>query len=391
MTLQQISPWPSFSIQEIEAARKVLTSGKVNAWTGSETSYFQDEFSAYCNTKYSIALANGSLALSASYLALGVGPGDEIITTPRTFIATASSAVLLGAKVVFADVDPDSGSITADTIEPLITPRTKAIVVVHLGGWPADMEPICDLARSYNIAIVEDCAQAHGARIHGQSVGTFGDIGAWSFCQDKIMTTAGEGGMVTTSRSDLWDLIWSFKDHGKSYETVFSSTHKPGFRWLHSRFGSNFRLTEIQSSIGRIQLELLPEWTSLRTRNALQFADAFADLSLVRVPLPSLGLTHAWYKFYAYIKPKALANGWSRDRIIHEISETGYPAFSGSCSEIYLEKCFVDSDMSLANRLPIARQLGETSLMLLVHPTITPQQMSNYIHTVKQVLLRASR
>ena len=391
MNMHRIAPWPSFSEQEIEAARKVLISGKVNAWTGCETNNFQDEFSAYLNTKHSIALANGSLALSSAYLALGLGPGDEIITTPRTFIATASSAVLLGAKVKFADVDPDSGSITADTIEPLITQRTKAIVVVHLGGWPADMVSICNLARSYNIFVVEDCAQAHGARIHGQHVGTFGDISAWSFCQDKIITTAGEGGMVTTSSSDLWNLIWSFKDHGKSYEAVFNSTHKPGFRWLHTRFGSNFRLTEVQSSIGRIQLELLPEWTSLRTRNALKFASAFEDLSLVRVPLPPEGLTHAWYKFYAFIEPAALASGWSRDRIIHEITETGYPAFSGSCSEIYLEKCFSDSDMSQPIRLPIARQLGETSLMLLVHPTITPKQMSSYISAVKHVLLKALR
>ena len=336
-------------------------------------------------------MANGSLALSAAYLAVGLGQGDELITTPRTFIATASSAVLLGAKPVFADVDPDSGAITAATIAPLITPRTKAIAVVHLGGWPADMPAICDLARAHGIAVIEDCAQAHGARINGQSVGSFGDVAAWSFCQDKIMTTAGEGGMVNTSRPELWDAMWAFKDHGKTHEAVFGREHPPGFRWLHERFGSNFRLTELQSAIGRIQLQRLPEWTAIRTRNALLLAEALGDLPAVRVPLPPEHLTHAWYKFYAFVQPEALADGWSRDRILSEIAALGYPALSGSCSEIYLEKCFQDAGLAPAERLPVARELGETSLMFLVHPTITPEQMAGYAEAVRSVVQKACR
>ena len=336
-------------------------------------------------------MANGSLALSAAYLAVGIGQGDELITTPRTFIATASSAVLLGAKPIFADVDPNSGAITAATIAPLITPRTKAISLVHLGGWPADMSAICDLARAHGIAVIEDCAQAHGARINGQSVGSFGDVAAWSFCQDKIMTTAGEGGMVNTSREELWDVMWAFKDHGKTHEAVFGRDHPTGFRWLHERFGSNFRLTELQSAIGRIQLQRLPEWTAARTRNALLLADALADLPAVRVPLPPEGLTHAWYKFYAFVKPEALAAGWSRDRTLSEIAALGYPALSGSCSEIYLEKCFQDAGLAPAERLPVARELGETSLMFLVHPTITPEQMAGYAEAVRSVVQQACR
>ena len=336
-------------------------------------------------------MANGSLALSAAYLAVGLGSGDEIITTPRTFIATASSAVLLGATPVFADVDPDSGSITAATIAPLITPRTKAISVVHLGGWPANMPAICDLARSHGIAVIEDCAQAHGARLDGVSVGNFSDIAAWSFCQDKILSTAGEGGMVTTSRSELWDVMWSFKDHGKTFEAVFEREHPLGFRWVHERFGSNFRLTELQSAIGRVQLKYLPEWTAIRTRNSLLLADALKDVSSVRVPLPEDHVTHAWYKFYAFVQPEALADGWSRDRILSEIVELGYPAFSGSCSEIYLEKCFHEYGLAPVERLPIARKLGETSLMFLVHPTITPEQMAGYAQAVRSVVQKACR
>ena len=390
-----IAPWPHFDSDQIDSATRVLASGKVNTWTGGETKAFEQEFAAWCASSHAIAMANGSLALSAAYLANGLGPGDELITTPRTFIATASSAVLLGAKPVFADVDPDSGAISAATIAPLITPRTKAIAVVHLGGWPADMPAICDLARAHGLAVIEDCAQAHGARLRvagqWQSVGSFGDVAAWSFCQDKILTTAGEGGMVSTSRPELWDAMWSFKDHGKTHEAVFGREHPPGFRWLHERFGSNFRLTELQSAIGRIQLQRLPEWTAARTRNALLLAEALRDLPAVRVPLPAAGLVHAWYKFYAFVQPEGLAAGWSRDRILAEITEAGYPAFSGSCSEIYLEKCFQDAGLAPPERLPVARLLGETSLMFLVHPTITPEQMAGYTEVVRTVVKRSCR
>jgi len=386
-----IASWPQFDSEQIDAATGVLASGKVNVWTGQVTTAFEQEFATFCGTSHAIAMANGSLALSAAYLAIGLEPGDELITTPRTFIATASSAVLLGVKPEFADVDADSGAITASTIAPLITSRTKAISVVHLGGWPADMPAILELARAHGIVVIEDCAQAHGARIDGQSVGSFGDVAAWSFCQEKIISTGGEGGMVTTHRADLWDLMWAFKDHGKTHEAVFDREHQPGFRWLHERFGSNFRLTELQSAIGRIQLQRLPEWTAARTRNALQLAEALLDCSVVRVPLPPEGMTHAWYKFYAFVKPDALAGGWSRDRILSEIAALGYPAFNGSCSEIYQEKCFQEAGLTPAERLPVARQLGQTSLMFLVHPTITPEQMAAYSEAVRSVVQRACR
>ena len=390
-SLSNLATWPYFDADQIIAASRVLASGKVNAWTGAETTAFEQEFAHWCSTSHAIAMANGSLALSAAYLAIGLGSGEEVITTPRTFIATASSAVLLGAKPVFADVDVDSGAITAATIEPLITPRTKAITVVHLGGWPADMPAICDLARAHGIAVIEDCAQAHGARINGQSVGSFGDVAAWSFCQEKIISTGGEGGMVTTSSSELWDVMWSFKDHGKTHSVVFDREHLPGFRWLHERFGSNFRLTELQSAIGRIQLQHLPEWTAVRTHNAMLLADALANCSAVRVPLPPEGITHAWYKFYAFVRPDALADGWSRDRILKEIASLGYPALTGSCSEIYLEKCFQEAGLVPNERLRVARELGENSMMFLVHPTITSEQMAGYATAVRSVIKQACR
>lgn len=383
--------WPFYDAEQLSAAEGVLASGQVNAWTGNRTKCFEEQFSRFVGCKYSIAVANGSLALSSAYYSLGLVPGDEVITTPRTFVATASSLVLLGLVPVFADVDPSSGAITASSIEPLITSKTRAISVVHLGGWPAPMIEICDLAKSYGLYVVEDCAQAHGALINGQSVGSFGDVSAWSFCQEKIISTAGEGGMVSTSSSKLWDSMWSYKDHGKTLDSVNRSHSTSGFRWLHDRFGSNFRLTELQSAIGSIQLQRLQEWTSIRTRNALLLANSLSRFSSLRIPLPGEDLTHAWYKFYAFVIPEGLAEGWNRDRIISEINSLGFPAFSGSCSEIYLEKCFQDVGFAPAERLPVARALGETSLMFLVHPTITFDQMVKYVESVSLVVQRASR
>jgi dTDP-4-amino-4,6-dideoxygalactose transaminase len=390
-----LAPWPVFEEDQIAAAVRVLRSGRVNAWTGQEGARFEEEFARWCGSDHAIALANGSLALAAAYLAVGLGRGDELITTPRTFIATASAAVLLGARPVFADVDPHSGCISAETIAPCITPRTRAISVVHLGGWPAEMPAILDLAAAHGLAVIEDCAQAHGAAIRHdgrwRSVGSFGDVGAWSFCQDKILTTAGEGGMVTTSRRDLWDTMWSIKDHGKTWQAVHGREHPPGFRWLHERFGSNMRLTEMQSAIGRLQLQRLPDWSATRRRHAARIAEALDGLPAVRLPQPPEHLRHACYKLHAYVRPEGLAAGWSRDRVLSEIGAAGYPALSGSCSEIYLERCFRDAGLAPAERLPVARRLGETSLLFLVHPSIDDSRMTAYGAAVRAVLERASR
>jgi len=383
--------WPSYDQEQISAVVDVLSSGKVNTWTGQETNLFEEEFAAFTGAQCAVAMSNGSLALSAAYLAIGLGRGDEIITSPRTFIATASSAILLGAKPVFADVDEDSGAITAETIEPHLTAKTKAICVVHLGGWPAEIDKILELANSFNIPLIEDCAQAHGAKFNGKSVGSFGSISAWSFCQDKIMTTGGEGGMVTTNNLDLFDKVWSIKDHGKSYQLTKNSVKKTGFQWVHTSFGSNFRLTELQSAIGRIQLKRLPLWTKLRERNAMILYDVLSECKLLRVPVPPKTVTHAWYKFYAFIRPETIAEGWSRDMIIDKVLGLGYPLFSGSCSEIYLEQCFIKAGLSPTDRLPVARSLGETSLMLLVHPNISSEQMYSYASALIYVLNQARR
>lgn len=383
------SPWPSFSEEEADAVRDVVLSNKVNYWTGQECREFEKEFAAWAGTEHAIALANGTVALDVALQALGIGAGDEVVVTPRTFLASVSSIVNRGAVPVFADVDRDSQNITADTVRAALTPRTRALICVHLAGWPCDMDPIMELAGEHDLKVIEDCAQAHGARYKGRSVGSIGHIGAWSFCQDKIMTTGGEGGMVSTNDRELWSKMWSFKDHGKSWEAVYEREHAPGFRWLHESFGTNWRMMEMQAVIGRIQLRRMSDWHATRLANCDRIWAAANALKGLRIPEVPQGITHAGYKCYVFVEPAELAEGWSRDRILDEISARGVPCFSGSCSEVYLEKAFDGTGWRPVERLPIVRELGETSLMFLVHPTLTAAEIEQTCAVLAEVMTAA--
>jgi dTDP-4-amino-4,6-dideoxygalactose transaminase len=383
--------WPCFAPDEIAATVHVLESGRVNYWTGEEGWLFEREYAAYCGTTHAVALANGTVALELAFVALGLAPGDEVVVSPRSYFASAAAAALRGLVPVFADVDAYSQNITATSIERVLTPRTRAIVPVHLAGWPCDMPAILDLASTRGLRVVEDCAQAHGAEIASRKVGSFGHINAFSFCQDKIMNTAGEGGMVTTDDPELWRRGWEYKDHGKSHAAVFDHQHPPGFRWLHEGLGTNWRLTEIQSAIGRVQLRKLDGWIARRQRNAAILTDGLGRLPALRVPVPGPGLRHAWYKWYAFVRPEALAGGWSRDRIMAEVNARGVPCFSGTCPEIYREIAFAARGLAPQDRLPVAQALGETSLMLLVHPTLGDAAMHRTADVVADVMQEATR
>lgn len=385
------SPWPSFTPEEADAVREVILSNKVNYWTGQECRKFEQEFAAWTDCDYAVALSNGTLALDAALKALGIGPGDEVIVTPRTFLASASCIANAGARPVFAEVDRDSQNITAATIKSVLSDRTRAIMCVHLAGWPCDMDPIMALANEHHLYVVEDCAQAHGARYKGRSVGSIGHIGAWSFCQDKIMTTGGEGGMVTTNDKVLWSQMWSFKDHGKSWDAVYKREHKPGFRWLHETFGTNWRMMEVQAAIGRLQLERMASWHATRVALAQQIWGMAAQLPGLRVPVIPADITHAAYKCYVFVEPALLRPEWSRDRIAEEINAMGVPCYSGSCSEVYMEHAFDGTGWRPETRLPVAKELGETALMFLVHPTLTAREIDKTCQVLNDVMRLAAK
>jgi dTDP-4-amino-4,6-dideoxygalactose transaminase len=379
------SPWPSFTQEEADAVSRIVLSNKVNYWTGTEGREFEKEFATWAGSEYAVALGNGTLALDIALKSLGVGVGDEVITTPRTFLASASSIVTSGAVPVFADVDLNNQAITADSIKAVLTPKTKAVIVVHLAGMPAEMDEIMVLSKEHDFYVIEDCAQAHGAKYKGRSVGSIGHVGAWSFCQDKIMTTGGEGGMVTTNSKELWSTMWSYKDHGKSFDAIYNREHPPGFRWLHESFGTNWRMTEMQAVIGRIQLKRMPGWNQKRNNNQNAILETSSKLKGLRVPSSKCATcpgcddtnkcVHAAYKCYVFVKPEELIDGWDRDKIMDEVVSRGVPCFSGSCSEVYLEKAFDNTDYRPKERLPNAKELGETSLMFLVHPTLTEDEI----------------
>jgi dTDP-4-amino-4,6-dideoxygalactose transaminase len=363
---KQYPTWPYFAEDECQAVQAVLSSGKVNYWTGEECKNFEKEFAEYHGVEYAIALANGTLALELALKALEIQPGDEIIVPARTFLATASAVIAVGAIPICADVDLHS----------------QAIIVVHLAGWPCDIDPIMALARDYNLRVIEDCAQAHGARYKGKLVGTFSDIAAFSFCQDKIMTTGGEGGMLIMNDLELWERAWSYKDHGKNFQKVHAPKKSQGFQWVHDRFGSNYRMTEMQAAIGRCQLKKLDQWVAQRRQNAHLFAEILSTSPILRIPMPDKNVFNVYYKFYAFLNQDQLPPEYTRDRLLQELSEIGIPVFSGICPEIYLENAFVDRNLGPKTRFPNAQRLGETSLMFQVHPTLTARDISSMAESV---------
>lgn len=387
---QRFTAWPFFAPDEIEAAVRVLQSGKVNYWTGEEGRNFETEFAAKVGRKHAVTLANGTVALELGLRTLGIGPGDEVIVTPRTFVASASCVVAVGAKPIFADVDPESQNITAETIAQALTPRTKAIIPVHLAGWPCAMTEIMALAQKRGLKVIEDCAQAVGAAYSGRPVGSFGHASAFSFCQDKILTTGGEGGMLVADDETLWEKAWSYKDHGKSYEATCRRQHSEGFRWLHEDFGTNWRMTEMQAAIGRVILKKLDKWVERRRHFAAILTKAFLNLPALRVTIPPKDVYHSYYKYYVFVRPELLKPDWDRDRIMMEIGRRGIPCFSGSCGEIYMEKAFTKHNLQPKERLTVARRLGETSLMFLVHHTLEESDILTTASAVRDIMAQST-
>ncbi len=382
--------WPRFEQDELMAAQRVLESGRVNYWTGEEGRAFEAEYAVYLGSRHAIALSNGTVALELAFKALDVGPGDDVIVPARTFIATASAVVAVGARPVVADVDRDSGNITAETVAAAWTPDTKVVVVVHLAGWPAEVDDLQAVCAERGAHLVEDCAQAHGATYRGRQVGTFGRISTFSFCQDKIMTTAGEGGLVVTNDDDLARSMVMYKDHGTDPVLMAGAAESPAYKWIHADFGSNARMTEVQSAIGRRQLKKLPSWAAARARNADYLMDRFRHIAGLRVPNPPAYVGPAWYKLYAYVEPSVLKPGWDRDRVLQGVKDRNAPCFGGSCPEIYREPAFAARGWSLPDPLPVAAELGRTSLMFQVDHTLDLDDMAYVADHVEAVMVEAT-
>jgi len=379
--------WPYFSKDMISAVSRVLCSGKVNQWTGNEVRSFEKEYAAYLGLKYTIALANGSVALDVALMALGIGSGDEVIVPSRSFVASASCVALRGATPIFSDIDRESQNITLENVKKVFNPKVKAIIAVHLAGWPCKLDELRNFCDEKGIFLIEDCAQAHGARYKGRPVGSFGDVACFSFCQDKIISTGGEGGLLATDNKRIWCKAWSLKDHGRDYRIVFSRKKSKGFLWAVSGFGSNYRMTEMQAAIGRIALKKLDGWVKKRRMLANILMEGFKYLPQLRVTVPGNEFYHSYYKYYAFVRSKEAKAGINRDRIILRLNNLGIQCKVGICPEIYMEKAFRKNDIGITKcRMPIARELGMSSLMFQVHPTLKKTDMYRVIEGIKRVL-----
>lgn len=384
--------WPVFADDERAAVDAVLASGRVNYWTGEEGRAFEREFAAYVGADYAVALANGTVALELALHALGIGPGDDVVVPARTFVGTATAVVARGARPVIADVDRDSGNLTSATIEAALTPATRCVIPVHIGGWPCDMDAIMTLASARGLMVIEDCAQAHGARWNGRHVGTFGHVGTFSFCQDKIMTTAGEGGMLVTGDEALWRRAWEYKDHGRSVEAMERAAAQGGheFKYVVESFGTNWRMTEVQAAVGRVQLGKLDGWVETRRHNAACLHRELAGAPGLRLVDPPADAYHSYYKYYAHLDLSALAPGWTRARALDEVNARGVVCQQGVCGEIYREKAFADAGWGPAGRLPVAAELSDTSIMLLVDPTLGEDDVVRAARVLRDVMAGAT-
>lgn len=388
---RSLGVWPFVEPDDIDRVRAVLESNRLNYWTGTRGLAFEAALQSRFGCR-GIAMANGTVTLETALRVLGVGPGDEVIVPARTFIATASAVAMLGARPVVCDVELDSGNMSVATVQPLVTERTKALIPVHVGGWPVDMPALMAFARQKGLSVIEDCAQAIGATIDGQQVGTFGDFGSFSFCQDKIITTGGEGGALLAADESLWERAWTLKDHGKDPSLMFGDQPGDGalFRWVHTSFGTNLRMTEMQAELGLCGLERLDGYLEARRANAQTLADGLADVAGLEIPEAPAHYRHAFYRVHALVDESALAEGWSRDRILRAVRAEGAPCSQGVCAEIYREKAFERAGYALSGELPVAAELGRRSLAFLVHPTLTAQDMRAVVEAVRKVFAAAS-
>ena len=379
--------WPAPGDAEVAAVEGVVRSGRINYWTGEEGRSLEREYAELTGHAHALGVANGTLALELGLRALCVGPGDEVVVPARTFIATAGAVVATGATPVVCDIDSDAGLMTAETVERVLSPRTRAVIPVHVGGWPVDMSPLLDLARDRRILVLEDCAQAHGATYRGRPVGALGHAAAFSFCQDKIVP-AGEGGLLLLDDDEAFERAWSYRDHGKSRQKSLTAAQSPGsaYQWLVDDFGTNWRLDELSAALGRAGLRLLPEWHAARTLNAARLAQALARVPGLRVPLPPSEVEHAFYRLYALVELDALAPGWDRDRIVSAVIAEGTPVQYGTCAEIYREEAFRRAGLAPAERLPGAAAFHESSLAFFIHPTLGEADIDDTAAAIAKVM-----
>ncbi len=353
---------PTIGKEEVKAAAEVLKSGRLTQ--GEQVEKFEKEFAAFVGTKFAVAVSNGTTALQLALLAAGIGEGDEVITTPHTFIATAASIVQVGAKPVFVDVKPDSLNIDPEKIEEVVTTKTKAIIAVHLYGLPADMPAINKIAKKHKLIVIEDSAQAHGAQIRGKRTGSLGDLACFSFYATKNMTT-GEGGMVTTNKGSFAEEIQILRDQGQKG------------RYKHVMLGFNYRMTDIAAAIGRAQLKKLPAFNKKRIENAAYLTKKLNGIKGIKTPFVPAGYRHVFYLYTAVVENDYPIN---RDQLLAKLNKSGVDA------RIYYPVLLSDENMFKSYKrgsLDVVKKIHKQILSLPSHPSLTRQELGKIAEVIK--------
>ena len=396
--------WPTFNEKTYDKVVDILKSGKVNYWTGKVGMEFEKAWAKWLGVNHAISVANGTCALHTALASLNIGPGDEVICTSYSFIASSFCALQAGAMPVFADVTTDH-TIDPKAIEACITERTKAIVVVHLYGIVADMDPIMAIAKKHNLYVVEDCAQCFGGVYKGKKAGTIGHVGCFSFCQSKHFTTGGEGGMVVTNDEDLAWECRSFRDHGYDVKAKLNLLEMEGKQlYIHRRVGFNFRMTEMQSAIGLGELERFDNWNlKNRIRNGKMIIKALKDHPLVlHVPVDTKDRQNAFWWCPIVIDPSKLKDGIDTKQFIAAMAAEGVAVYSVLWPEMYKEQAYTDRKgfgiASYPFNDPKSRNIDYTkfnckqanwmtdrTISFFTHPTYEVEHIQAYIDAFNKV------
>jgi dTDP-4-amino-4,6-dideoxygalactose transaminase len=360
--------WPNYSRNLILKVNKVLKSGKINYTTGPYGKKFEKNFSKFVGNKYSVAICNGTVALEVAIKSLKLPKNSEIIVTARSFFSSAACIVNTGYTPIFADVDLSTQNISIENIKKKLSKKTKAIICVHLAGLPCEMNDISKLAKEKKLKIIEDCSQAHGASIDNRQVGRFSDVATWSFCNDKIISTLGEGGMISTNNKKIYNICKEYINHGTSNVQTKNSEK---FVYNKNSFGTNLRITEIQSIAGIEQLKDLKKIQKIREKISYNYFNIISRYrNFINCYMPPKNIKSAWYRFYFFLNPSIKNCQKVRFKIIESLKKNDVKCFTGSCPEIYLEKAFKKSKYPNVNRLKNCKILGETSIALDVNHTL---------------------
>ncbi len=377
--------WPHYSNRIANLVKKTILSGKVNYWTGNLCEKFENKFSKFIDVKYCCSISNASVGLEIALNALDIKKNDEVIVPSRTYITSASAILRVNAKPIFADIEKNSLNIDINSIKKNINRNTKAIICVHLAGYPCDMENILKIAKKNNLKVIEDCSQAHGAMIKNRSVGSFGDISVWSFCNDKIISTGGEGGMIACNNKTIYKKIWSIKDCGRSYDKIRKKTTKVGYRWLYDSIGTNFRMTEMQAAIGILQLKELKSYLKKRNRNANILRNALKKINFIDFQNVDKKLYHAYYRFTILVNKTKIKKGNSRDTILKQLINNKIPATVGVCPELYKEKVFHKFRKKYTDKY-YAKEVGKNIICFSVDPSISEKNMQSISNKIKRIM-----